>query len=87
MIKDNYVGMDIDEYGDFLTNLMNRDGYQRVNHHITNILACFKPYLEKAHPGRYKQLSKTELEIELIKFVKEHLKECFENSRRGEIHE
>ena len=87
LMKDNYVGMDIDAYGDCLTDLMNSAGYQTVNHHITNILACFKPYLEKAHPRRYEQLSKIELEIELVKFVKEHLKECFENSRRGEIYE
>lgn len=78
LMEDNYYGIDVDEYGDYLTELINSDGYQKVNHHIANIMACFKQYMQEQHPEEFKSMSVKELEVALVKFVKEHLQVCSE---------
>jgi len=76
LMEENYSGIDMDEYGDYLTELMESRGYRRVNHHITNIMVCFKPYMMEKHPDELHNMSTKELELALIAFVKEHLQEC-----------
>lgn len=76
LMQNNYYGINIDEYSDYLTELMNSDGYQRVNHHIINIMACFKPYMQEQYPEELRTISSKELEVALVKFVKEHLQVC-----------
>jgi len=76
LLKKNVVGKDIDDYADFLTELINSDGYRRVGHNLTNILACFKPYMDEKYPNKYDELSKNEKEVALVKFIKEHLSTC-----------
>ncbi|TKI70900.1 hypothetical protein FCU45_00475 [Sulfurimonas crateris] len=78
LMEDNYYGIDVDEYGDYLTELINSPGYQKVNHHIANIMACFKQYMQEQHPEEFKSMSVKELEVALVKFVKEHLQVCSE---------
>jgi len=73
LMEDNYYGVNLDEYSDYLTELMNTNGYQRVNHHITNIMACFKPHMLEKYPHEFKSMSVKELEVALINFIKEHL--------------
>jgi alpha-glucosidase (family GH31 glycosyl hydrolase) len=76
LMESNYYGVDMDEYSDYLTELMNSNGYQKVNHHITNIMACFKPYMLEKYPKEFENMNVKELEVALIDFVKEHLCAC-----------
>ncbi len=80
----SYVGMDFDEYADFLTNLMNSKGYQKISTHITSILASFKPYMIKRFPHKFEKLSEEDIEVELLRFIKKHLVECLANNVKGE---
>lgn len=76
LMEANYYGIDVDEYSDYLTELINSDGYTRVNHNISNILACFKPYIDEHYPSKYELLTKQEKEVALVNFIKEHLSTC-----------
>ncbi len=81
LMEENYLYADMDDYADFLTELLNTDGYQRVGHHITNIMACFAPYMRAKYPNEFENMNKHELEVELIAFIKEHLLLCVKNDK------
>jgi hypothetical protein len=72
MVSNDY-DKDIDAYSDYLTELMSSNGYYRVNQHITNIMACFKPYMLKNYPNELENMNTKELEVALVEFVKKHL--------------
>ena len=82
IINESYGDMDKDIFDDFITELMGSKGYNEVNDCVTKILASFKPYT-KVQTEKYAKLSKQDLQIELVKFLIEHLKDCVESQKKG----
>lgn len=76
IMERNFYGIDIDEYSDYLTVLLNEGAYQRVNHHITNIMASYEPYMKVEYPDDFESMTQKEHEVALIKFIKENLCSC-----------
>ena len=76
IMEKNFFGVDIDEYSDYLTIVLNDGAYQGVHHQITNIMASYKPYMEEKYPEDFKNMTQNEHEVALIKFLKENLISC-----------
>ena len=76
IMEKHFYGVDIDEYSDFLTEKLNEEPYKRVHHHITSIAVSYEPYMKEYHPEEFSQMSMSECEVGLIKFIKEHLISC-----------
>lgn len=72
-MKENFYGIDLDEYAEHLTELLSTGAYLHVNHHITKIMASYEPYMKKNYPEKFKDMTKYEHEVMIIKFVKENL--------------
>lgn len=72
-MKENFYGIDLDEYADYLTELLSVGAYKRVNHHITNIMASYEPYMKKENLTKFESMTKYEHEVSIINFVKENL--------------
>ncbi len=71
--KKNFDGIDLDEYADYLTELLSVGAYQRINHHITNIMASYEPYMKEHDLEKFENMSNDEHEVELVKYIKENL--------------
>jgi len=76
IMEKNFYGIDIDEYGDYLTILLNEGAYQRVEHHIINIMVSYEPYMKEKYPDDFENMTQNEHEVALIEFIKEHLCSC-----------
>ncbi len=73
LLEKRYGGMDMDEYCDFITDVVNQDPYQKVHHDVTQIILCFDDYMTKHHPEEYQAMTLKEREVALIGAIKEHL--------------
>jgi hypothetical protein len=75
-MKNHHIEMEVDDYSDFLTELINSDGYLRVSNNLISLCVYFKPYMDEYHPNQYEKLTKYEIEVGLIRFIKKHLSTC-----------
>jgi len=75
--------MNLDDYGDYLTELMSRAGYRKVMHHLTSIVGSFEPYMVKNKKTEFEVISAAEIEVALVHYIKENLKIC--NKENKEI--
>jgi len=71
-----FSGLDLDVYGDYLTELMSKVGYQEVNNHITEIIASFQPYMMENRKEEFESMSGKELQVALVNYIKENLQVC-----------
>ncbi|WP_152183161.1 hypothetical protein [Sulfurimonas indica] len=68
--------IDLDAYGDYLTELMSKVGYREVNNHITEIIASFHPYMMENRKEEFEAMSGKELQVALVNYIKENLQIC-----------
>jgi len=81
LLLNTFRGMDLDDYGDFLTELMNRAGYRKITHHLTSIVASFEPYMIQNRKEEFENMNELELEVVLVNYIKDNLKICSKENK------
>ncbi|WP_372998993.1 hypothetical protein [Sulfurimonas sp.] len=76
IMEKHFYGIDIDDYSDHLTELLNSGAYQRVNHHLTNIMASYEVHMKTEYPKEFENMTTNEHEVAIIDFIKENLVSC-----------
>ena len=76
MIEKHFSKIGMDEYSDFLTDKLHEEPYQKVHHYIRDISVSYEPYMKEHYPLEFENMTLSEHERALVKFIKENLCSC-----------